>query len=194
MRIGVPVAAVALGVSGIFGGLDPARLTDRLDKADPGSEVTVDPFALTVEQAVVVDEIKGVAPRPDPGHHLMVLLVTAENRSNASVGSYLLLPASRATSFENRSLVVLDDRLAPRNASAYDADSDVAVAVLNPGLTYRLALVWEFGGPVPEQLPLGLAKLTYRGVTISPDELLWQDPEATATLTMPVRDATKGAI
>jgi len=58
----------------------------------------------------------------------------------------------------------------------YDADSNVAVSVLSPGLTYRLALVWEFGGPVPERLPLGLAKLTLRGVTISPDDLEWQDP------------------
>jgi hypothetical protein len=72
----------------------------------------------------------------------------------------------------------------------YDADSNVAVSMLSPGLTYHLAIVWEFSGPIPRQLRLGLAELTWRADSISPDEFGWQDPEEAATLTLPVANAT----
>ena len=191
MRVGAPIAALVLGVSGLFGGLDHVPLADRVDDVEPGTEVTVQPFTLTINQAVAVDRIGDVVSPLTPGNHLMVVLVDAENQGKKSVSSTLLGPVSRAESYQNRNLVVLDDRLSPTNSTVYDADSNVAVSVLSPGLTYRLALVWEFGGPVPERLPLGLAKLTLRGVTISPDDLEWQDPAEAATLTLPVGDTTK---
>jgi hypothetical protein len=191
-RVGAPLVALLLGVSGLFGGLDPVPLADRVDEVKPGTEVTVQPFALTLKRAAVVDEFAdGVSPLT-AGNHLMVVLLDAENLSDESAGSYLLSPVSRAKSYMNRNLVVLDDRLAPDTSSVYDA-SNVGVSVLSPGLTYDLALVWEFGGAVPEQLRLGLAKLTLRGLTISPDELEWQDPEEAATVTLPVQDNTTGA-
>ena len=192
-RVGGPVAALLLGVSGLFGGLDRVPLADRVDEVKPGTEVTVEPFALTVKQAVVVDEIDGVASPLTSGNHLMVVLLDAENLGMESLSSYLLSPTSREKSYLNRNLVVLDDRLTPETPSVYDADSNVAVSLLSPGLTYHLAIVWEFGGAVPERLPLGLAKLTLRAETISPDVLSWQDPEEAATLTLPVQDRTEGA-
>jgi hypothetical protein len=192
-RVGGPVAALLLGVSGLFGGLDRVPLTERVDEVKPGTEVTVAPFALTLERAVVVDQIEDVVSPNTPGNHLMVILLDAENLSNDSLGSHLLSPVSRAKSYLNRNLVVLDDRLNPDAPSVYDADSNVAISLLSPGLTYHLAVVWEFGGPVPQRLPLGLARLTLRGETISPDVLAWQDPEEAATITLPVQDNTKGA-
>ena len=191
-HVGVPLAIVLLGFSGLFGGLDHVPLADRVDDLKPGTKIAVDPFTLTVKQAVAVDKIGDAVSPFTPGNHLMVVLVDAENQTNESVGSQLLAPVPRAKSFLNRNLVVLDDRLNPDTPSVYDADSNVAVSVLSPGLTYRLALVWEFGGPVPERLPLGLAKLTLRGVTISQDDLEWQDPAEAATMTLQVQDATKG--
>ena len=191
-RVGIPAAALLLGVSGLFGGLNHVPLADRVDDVKPGTELTVEPFKMTVKRAVVVDEIEGVVSPRSPGDHLMVLLLDAENRSKESLGSNLLEPVSRAKSFLNRTLVVLDDRLAPAAPSVYDADSNIAVSMLSPGLTYRLAIVWEFRGSLPRQLRLGLAKLTLRGETISPDDLEWQDPEEAATMTLPVADATKG--
>jgi hypothetical protein len=59
-RVGGPIAALVLGVSGLFGGLDRVPLTERVDEVKPGTEVTVQPFALTLERAVVVDEIQDV--------------------------------------------------------------------------------------------------------------------------------------
>jgi hypothetical protein len=153
----------------------------------------VEPFALTLKQAVVVDEIEGVISPITPGNHLMMVRLDAENLSDESVSTYLLSPVSRAKSYLSSTLVVLDDRLAPDAPDVYDAHSNVAVSVLSPGLTYRLAAVWEFSGEVPDRLPLGLAKLTLRGETISPNVLSWQDPEEAATLTLPVQDSTKGA-
>lgn len=191
-RVGGSVAALLLGVSGLFGGLDRVPLAERVDDVKPGTEITVEPFALTIKQAVVVDEIEDVASPLTPGNHLMMVLLDAENLSMESLGSYLLSPTSREKSFQNRNLVVLDDRLAPEAPSVYDADSNVSVSLLSPGLTYHLAVVWEFGGPVPQRLPLGLAKLTLRGNTISPDVLEWQDPAEAATLTLPVEDRTEG--
>jgi hypothetical protein len=125
VRVGGVAAAVALAVSGLFGGLEPAQLTDRLDEVEPNTPVTLDPFTLTLKQAIALDELEGAVAARTPGSHLMVVLVDAENRSDTSLGAYLLAPAPRAESFMNRNLVVLDDRLAPQAASVYDADSDL---------------------------------------------------------------------
>jgi hypothetical protein len=190
-RVGGPLAALLLGVSGLFGGLDHVPLADRVDEVTPGTEVTVQPFALTLKQAVAADEIDGVTPLT-AGNHLMAIELDAKNLSNESLGSYLLSPVSREKSYMPRNLVVLDDRLAPDSPAVYEADSDVTVSLLSPGLTYRLAVVWEFGGAVPDRLRLGLARLTLRGNTISPDVFEWQDPEEAATVTLPVQDRTKG--
>jgi hypothetical protein len=192
-RVGGPVAALLLGVSGLFGGLDRVPLADRVDEVKPGTQITVEPFALTLTQAVAVDEIAGVVSPLTSANHLMVILLDAENLGKESLGSDLLSPVSREKSYLNRNLVVLDDRLSPESSSVYDADSNVVISLLSPGLTYHLAVVWEFGGPVPQRLPLGLATLTLRGNTISPDVLEWQDPEEAATITLPVQDLTKGA-
>jgi hypothetical protein len=191
-RVGGPIAAVLLGVSGLFGGLDHVSLANRVDEVKPGTEITVQPFALTLKQAVVVDQIGDVVTPLTEGNRLMVIRLDAENLSDQSLGSYLLSPVSREKSYMNRNLVVLDDRLVPDAPTVYDADSNVSVSLLSPGLTYDLAVVWEFSGPAPQRLQLGLAKLTLRGVTISPDVLEWQDPEEAATVTLPVHDATRG--
>jgi len=192
-RVGGPVAALLLGVSGLFGGLDRVPLAERVDEIKPGTEITVEPFSLTINRALAVDEIDGEITPITPGNHLMVVLLDAENVSNDSLSTYQLSPVSRAKSYLNTTLVVLDDRLAPETSDVYDADSNVAVSLLSPGLTYQLAVVWEFSGAVPETLPLGLAKLTLRGETISPEVLAWQDPEEAATVTLPVTDSTKGS-
>jgi hypothetical protein len=192
-RVGGPVAALLLGISGLFGGLDRVPLAERVSEIKPGTEITVEPYSLTLNRAVAVDEIDGEITPLTPGNHLMVVLLDAENLSNDSLSTYQLSPVSRAKSYLNTTLVVLDDRLAPETSNVYDADSNVAVSLLSPGLTYDLAVVWEFSGPVPEKLPLGLAKLTLRGETISPEVLAWQDPEEAATVTLPVQDTTKGS-
>ncbi|SEH77181.1 hypothetical protein SAMN04489835_3938 [Mycolicibacterium rutilum] len=189
-RGGGLIAAVLLAVSGLFGGLDRAKVADRVDDVAPNSAVTVQPFTLTFKQAVALDEIEDVTTPRTPGNHLMVLLLDAENLTDASVGAYLLSPVPRAKSFMNRNVVVLDDRLSPDLVTVYDAESHIPLTQLSPGLTYRLAVVWEFGGAVPDRLPLGLAALTLRGNTISPDDLGWQNPAEAAMLTLAVNDLT----
>jgi hypothetical protein len=62
-RVGGPVAALLLGVSRLFGGLDHVPLADRAGDVKPGAEVTVQPFALTLLRAVVVDGISYEFPR-----------------------------------------------------------------------------------------------------------------------------------
>jgi hypothetical protein len=189
-RIGIPAAAVLLAVFGLFGGLRPVLLVDRVQDVAPGTELALDPFQVTVKQAVAVNEVKGLLRPTTAGNHLMVVLVDAENRSDGSVGSSLLTPNSPDKSFLNRTFTVIDGRLAPDTATVYDADSNVPVSVLNPGLPYRLALVWEFAGPVPERLELGLSTMAWKGSSISPDELEWRDAVGTAKTAVPVKNNT----
>ncbi len=87
IRVGSPVAALLLGVSGLFGGLDPVPLADRVGEVKPGTEVTAQPFALTLERAVVVDQIEDVISPLTTGNHLMVVLLDAENLGKESRGS-----------------------------------------------------------------------------------------------------------
>lgn len=191
-RVGGGLALVLLGISGLFGGLEPARTADRVREVQPDSAIAATPFTLTFADAVAVDEFaNNIRPRT-PGNHLMVVRLAADNTANEAVGSNFLIPVARSRAYLNRNLVVLDDRLAPEAASVYEAQSDLPVSVLNPGLHYRLELVWEFTGDVPDALHLGLSTLTLRGETVSPDVLSWQDPQELATVTVPVRDNTSG--
>lgn len=190
-HFGVLAAGLLLAASGLSGGLDAVPLATRVGEVRPGAQIAAAPFTLTAKRAVVVDEIAGL-PRPRVlANHLAVVLVDAENVGTESVPARLLSPVASKQSFQNRTLAVLDDHLLPGIATVYDADSNVVVNTINPGLTYRLALVWEFGGAVPEQLRIGVAKLTLRGLTIAPSVFEWQDPQEAATVTLPVWDKTK---
>lgn len=191
-RVGGGLALVLLGFSGLFGGLDPVRLADRVREVQPDSNIAATPFTLTFAEAAAVDEFATYIRPRTPGNHLMVVRLTADNTADEAVGSSFLTPVPRSRAYLNRNLVVLDDRLAPAAASVYEAQSDLPVSVLNPGLRYHLELVWEFTGNVPDKLHLGLSALTLRGETISPDVLSWQDPTELATVTVPVRDDTAG--
>jgi hypothetical protein len=95
---------------------------------EPGADVTVQPFALTITRAAAVDDIEGMVSPLTAGSHLMMVLLDAENLSKESVGTYLLSPVSREDSYRNRNLVVLDDRLRPENPSVYDAESKAAIS------------------------------------------------------------------
>jgi hypothetical protein len=88
IRVGSPVAALLLGVSGLFGGLDPIPLADRVGEVKPGTEVTAQPFALTLERAVVVDQIEDVINPLTTGNHLIVVLLDADEPRQGVTGQF----------------------------------------------------------------------------------------------------------
>ena len=127
LRIGVPVLAVLLAVAGLFGGLDRVAITEQVDDVGVGVAIPAAPFTLTFRGAIAANAFEG-APRPSSEHgQLMVVLVDAENRSEAGVGSHLLVPVSRAKSFLDRNIVILDDRLITTPPSVYEVDTMTGV-------------------------------------------------------------------
>lgn len=189
-RLTAAAGAVVLAVSAPFGGLGQVPLDERVRAAEPGEAVDAAPFRLTFQEALAVDEVPDVVTPDVEGNHLMVVLAEVTNDSDSWVYANLLSPVPRSSP-QSRVIVVLDDDLAPTGfASTYHAEDDTRFSTVNPGLTYDVAIVWEFAGAVPDELPLGIATLTLRPSTISPDVLEWTDPAEAATLTLPVEDRT----
>jgi hypothetical protein len=177
-RIGV---VGLLAASALFGGLDDAE-----PPAIPDLEVAERhdgaPLAITVERAVVVDEIAGVAKPVDDGGRLLLVVATAENTSAAPVLApvdSLRVGGLDSVSSEDpaRSINVLDD--------------DSTVHRLQPRVPTRLVFIWDVSAAEladGDELRVGLFDLTFvetRDIVIN---AAWQDPALAAVVTVPVED------
>lgn len=194
---------VAVAVSAPFGGLDRAHGVDsKTEHVQPGTPVAAAPFKLVVTGASAVDKLtKTVAdgtvePLLAPsgaGNHVMALRVSATNESARPVEAALLSARPSKGGLHNEVVYVLSDASpldASGMASVYDADDATDVRLLNPGVTYHLVLAWEYAGPVPATLDIGLARLSYDPDLVSKDVLTWQHPAPLAQVTVPVKDRT----
>lgn len=189
-RLTAAAGALVLAVSAPFGGLGRVPLDERVEAVEPGETLDAAPFRLVLERAVAVDELPDVVTPDVEGNHLMVVVAEVTNVTDAWVYANLLSPVPRSSP-QSRSIVVLDEGLAPIGfPSTYHAEDDTRFSTVNPGLGHDVVIVWEFAGAVPDELSLGIATLTERPSTISPDVLEWTDPAEAATVTLPVEDRT----
>ena len=81
-RVGTPVGAVALAISGAFGGWAPVQTS--YDEATFGEAVETGPLDVSVERIRAIDTMSPFAS-PDEGNRLLVVVATVRNPTDEPV-------------------------------------------------------------------------------------------------------------
>ena len=179
-RVGGPVAAVALAVSGIFGGWAPVQAS--YDDAGDGALVHSGPFDVSVQRLRAIDDLKPILT-PADGNRLLVVIVKARNTTDEPVSGAGLLEHDLTIEPEGAQVDATQSR---RLISTKDFSD---VKDLQPGLTYELGIVVETKGPaVATRARIGIPGYTWREDSFTPGYFDWKDPQIIARGTYPVKD------
>jgi hypothetical protein len=176
-----------LVVTAAFGGLADAA-SAPVERLDPGETHTNDQFALTVERAVLIDELPEAGVTVEDGERVLALVISVENvwdRALPSEGSAGVAAAVR--------IGQLDD-LEP--ASIARLDDATTAPYLQPHVPAELVMAWPVvAGALTEgdELDVTLRDLTLRTGQFVVAGDYWDTPEIAATLTLPVEDVGAGA-
>ncbi len=164
-------AALLLGVSALFGGLDEA---DRSAAEPPlvpvGERIVRDEFTVVVESARLMDIAPGYSLEPEAGNRYLVVTTTVTNNwrvSTTSLGDLLHLEWAEEPD-ATRTVRLIDDS---------------PLAQANPGFPVNVAFVWEI--PQGEREVGETARITVSARTLTEDGDVtygsyWSDPRPTA--------------
>jgi hypothetical protein len=176
--VGIGVGALALAVSGLWGGLSP--VSSEIPQLKPGAVDKGQPWNVTVitcrvESPASLDPLEV----QKTGDRWFVVLATVEvsaDDSRTDIGDAIRVPDVPGLRSQQPTYVVL----------ARDATE---VPTLNPGMPERLGFIWEESGDVP--LP-ATAMVKIYGKTLRTSTLTgqneWLDPAVRAEVNTPVED------
>jgi hypothetical protein len=184
-RLSVGVAAVALAVSGLFGGLarvdDPALPQVALNAVDKG-----EPWNVTVTGMRVLADLPPLDLK-DPGDRWVAVLATVEVTADDSRND--LLDVVRIPGVDG--LLAAEDRLAKGKPDyVYLLRDTVNLPYLNPGMPEKLAFFWEQrpSAAVPKTATVEIWGKTLREDSLSGHQS-WLDPQVRSVVTgVPVQD------
>ncbi|GAA5181421.1 hypothetical protein GCM10023322_16060 [Rugosimonospora acidiphila] len=174
--LGAGAGVLALGVSGIFGGLKSAD--PGIPQLKPNVVSKDGPWNVSVIACRVVDDLSPLHPATDGDRWFIVLAnvdVTADN-SQSGIGGIIRLPNVAGLVDQAPDHVLLS-----RDGSVVD--------YLNPGMTERIGFVWEQSSkvPVPTQALVQVYGATLRDSSLTGDKE-WLDSSVRATVLAPVQD------
>lgn len=171
-RIGALAGVLALGASGLFGGLAP--VDPLADIAPLTAEETVEagPFALTLRGARTIGTLAPALSPADERNRLVGVVGIVENTSDLPVSTHLL---TDAVHLEDAGIV----RRSPPGV-VFLLDS-TTLGVLNPGLEYDVAILWEQRRAVRrDEVSVTIDGYTWREDSFTPGFLDWRDPAPVA--------------
>lgn len=164
-------AALILGASALFGGLDDADLSARQPPVVPvGEEIARDEFTTVVHSAYLADVAPGFTLEPDEGNTYLVVEATVTNHGRVTTITFSDL----------LQLDQLEDPLAARTARLIDGSG---LPHANPGLPIAVAFIWEI--PEGTVSPGDTVQLTVMAKSFMEDGDVtfgsyWSDPQPTA--------------
>lgn len=182
-----------LAVTAAFGGLAPVAAEEEppLDRLVAGETHTGEQLAITVQRAVLIDELPGSGAFPDEenGERLLVLLVEMENLWTEP------LPASTAslTSQVAKSVGLSgDDRLV---VGLVREDDQTFNPWLQPDVPALLAFTWtvgpdDYAGDQDLEVVLSDARLQIGSFLYTGES--WLTPVPAAVVTVPIEDVGAG--
>ncbi len=202
---GTALVVLVLLASGLFGGLREVD-TDPVRPLVVGEPVAADPVELTVEAVYTVTQFPGIPasgdtpeayPDDPSGGRFVVVEGTVTNTSDATLRSDVLyrligldgVEGDEGTGgFVSRTrpgeLVTAADA---RPALAYTMPEKRALTAAQPGLTYRVAWLFDQSSsrPAPTRLTVAVNEHTWRQDTLD-FSYGWKDPEPRARAVVPV--------
>lgn len=181
------LTAAFLAVAAAFGGLE-AVAAPPVATLEPDQTHRNDQLALTVERAVLIDELPEAGAYPEEGQRVLAVVVTAENVWDRAI------PAHSPTGVSG-SIVAprLDERMPGGVARFDDATPN---PWLQPGLPAQLVMTWVIDA---DELSDGdEVRLEVRDFSLQSGQLIlsgqwWGDAVAAATVDLEVTDVGAGA-
>jgi hypothetical protein len=186
------LTAVFLGVTAAFGGLT-AVAAPPIAQLDAGDTHENAQFALTVERAVLIDELPeaGIFLEEDAGQRVLAVVVTAENVWTEA------LPSNNTGGTQGvvGSVRIADLGDVPAESIARFDDTTID-PYLQPDVPVQLVLTWAVDAEQfsdADELRLELRDFSlYTGQLITYGTS-WQDPVTAASLTLEIDDVGAGA-
>ncbi|MFS8479772.1 MAG: hypothetical protein FWJ93_12630 [Micromonosporaceae bacterium] len=182
--MGVAAAVLALGVSGLFGGLDPVEVEPDIATVEVGTAHHGQPWNVTVTGAGFTSELPPLKLQ-EPGNRWLIVAAVVEVTSDESrFDLYDVLRLRNAPDLVGRPdlLGVRPDRIMLTRDAA-DASR------LHPDLPEKLYFVWEQAGSAepPPELEIEIIGKTLRAESLG-NHLEWLDPEPRALVRAQVKD------
>jgi len=184
--MGIGAAVLALGVSGLFGGLDEVDTGTELATVELGTVHTGEPWNVTVTGAGFADELESFEPRT-PGNRWLVVAAVVEVTGEES--RFDLYDVLR---LRNASDLVSQGGAFPGRPDRILLKRDGAEAArLHPDMPEELYFFWEQAGRTepPRELEIEIIGKTRRVDTLT-GHMQWLDPEPRALVRAPVKDLT----
>ena len=169
-----------------FGGLATAAAEGPVP-LDAGEEHRNDQLALTVQRAVLIDELGEAGVTVEPGQRVLAVIVDAENRWTQP------LPTGRGNSVSDS--VALADRPGHQPDGVARLDDSTILPWLQPGVPATLVLAWavdrtEYADGEELRVVLNDETLFTGSFVLSGQS--WEDPEPAALVTVPITDVGAG--
>jgi hypothetical protein len=176
---------LVLVVTAGFGGLAAVEAPGP-DEIEAGAEYRNDQYALTVQRAVLIDELSDAGISLEDGQRVLALVVEAENLWNeplrATLGGGLL------------DAVTIDGL--PRGTSVARVDDATYAPWMQPGVPLEVVITWavdaeEFADG--DQLNVVLNDLSLYTASFVSAGTSWIDPVPAVTLAVAIEDLGDGA-
>lgn len=178
---------VFLAATAAFGGLATATEAGPVE-LEAGEEHLNEQLAITVQRAVLIDELSETGVTVEPGQRVLALVVDAENRWTEP------LPTRRGYSLS--SSIALADRPAEEPGGIARFDDSTWSPWLQPGVPMTAVLAWvvdddDYADGDELRVVLNDEAL-YTGSFVTSGQS-WDDPRPAAIVTVPIADVGAGA-
>jgi hypothetical protein len=178
--LAIVTAALALAVSGLFGGLRPAPAPASVTPTLAPSAVSTGlPWNVTVNAVRLFDDLSPLVLENE-GDRWLAVVVTIEITADASMNTFV-----RALRIHGAEGLLTEEPAQVRLAS----DASIA-GYLHPGVPERLGFFWEqrADAPVPQRLTVEIFGRKHIISTITHLPYWLEDTDPRAVVTVPVDD------
>lgn len=176
-----------LAATAAFGGLETVEATS-LPELSAGEEHRNEQLSVTVQRAVLIDELPEAGVTVESGERVLALIVDAENLWTEP------LPTTRGNSVSSTVELVESPDAEPDGTARYD--DTTPNPWLQPGVPATLVLAWVVAGDrftEGDELRVQLNDETLFTGTAVVSGRYWDDPRAAAMVTVGLEDVGAGA-
>jgi hypothetical protein len=182
-----------LAVTAAFGGLATAA-SPALTELEPGEPHTTDQRSLTVQRAVLIDELPGSGASPEDGERVLVLVTDIENRWTEPLAASDFDSIGNTDGIDGTFAVDgLDDHSRRGTARLDDATGS---PWLQPGVPATIVYAWpvETGRYAEgDELDITLYDTTLTTGSFVLNGQWWDEPVADAVVSVKIEDVGAGA-
>jgi hypothetical protein len=180
---------LAVAISAAFGGF--AHVSHERPPLKVGELDVGEPWNVKIVAARLIGDLEPAAYLKTKGNHWLAIIAEVtitDTRSHTDIERIIRVPTAQGLQVDEAAATGFDkqpyDVLLARDGTRVDA--------LNPGMTERVAFIWEQAADaLPTQVDVEIVGMTWRKNFLTHTEE-WLDEAVRASLTVPVEDKRNG--